>query len=185
MTLCSCVLGWAESILWLMCGSTPGYLTIILLWFLSIFHVIMERSDNGNYLGHFPLLNVISLRQDNISSFCSTDGDEITLENWSAHIEEAWAWTQILRPTKLRLRANQRGRGQTLTTKSVPPVRSPRNPHDWGLSKLKCWGKRMHSLTFIRYKIKLRQNRRLQHLKCLYTCVHRRHSKQYDEEIDR
>ena len=73
--------------------------------------------------------------KDNVSSFCSTDGDEITLENWSAHVEEAW--TQILRPTKLRLRANQRGRGQTLTTKSVPPVRSPRNPHDWDLSKLK------------------------------------------------
>ena len=57
------------------------------------------------------------------------------LENWSEHVEAAW--TQILRPTKLRLRANQRGRGQTLVTKSVPPVRSPRNPHDWDPSKLK------------------------------------------------
>ena len=119
--------------------------------------------------------------KDNVSTFCSTDDDEITLENWSAHVEEAW--TQILRPTKLKLRANQRGRGQTLVTKNVPPVRSPRNPHDWDLSKLKVL--RGENAFSVLYKIKLRQNRRLQHLKCLYTCVDRRHSKKYDEEIDR
>ena len=35
------------------------------------------------------------------------------------------------------------------------------------------------------YKIKLRQNRRLQHLKSLYSHVDRRPSKNYYEEIDR
>ena len=119
--------------------------------------------------------------KDNISTFSPMDSDEITLENWSAHVEEAWI--QILRPTKLRLRANQRGQGQTLTIKSVPPVRSPRNPHDWDLSKLKVL--RGENAFSVLYKIKLRQNRRLQHLKCLYNCVEGRHSKQYNEEIDR
>lgn len=109
------------------------------------------------------------------------DEDNITLENWSSHVEDIW--TKILQPSDSKLRPNQRGRGRPLLTKTVPPLRSPRNPHDWDLSKIKIL--RGENAFSVLYKIKLRQNRRLQHLKSLYSHVDRRPSKNYYEEIDR
>ena len=182
MILCSCVLRWANSILRLICGSTPAYLTIILLWFLSIFHVTMERFDNGNYLGHFPLLNVISLRIMFLP-FVPRMVMKLRLRiglhmlkkpGLRSYGAQNWDYVQT------------REAGDKLWP---PKVFHQFVPHEilmtGALVNWKCWGERMHSLSFIRYKIKLRQNRHLQHLKCLYTCVDRRHSKQYDEEIDR
>ena len=40
-------------------------------------------------------------------------------------------------------------------------------------------------MLFLSHKIKLRQNRRLQHLKSLYSHLGHRPSKDYHEEIDR
>ena len=71
----------------------------------------------------------------NLSICCPDEDNEITLENWSSCVEDVW--TKILQSSDLKLRANQKGRGRSLLTKNVPPARSPRNPHDWDLSKVK------------------------------------------------
>ena len=132
----------------------------------------LPRSLNTNQCSHIKA---------NLSACSPVDDGEITLDNWSTYVEVAWS--QILQSSNLKVRTNQRGRGQTLVTKNIPPVRSPRNPHDWDLSKVKIL--RGENAFSVLYKIKLRQNRRLQHLKCLYSQMDRRHSKQYEDEIDR
>ena len=86
--------------------------------------------------------------KSNLSTYSLEDDDDITLENWSTHVEKAW--TKLLRPSAMKLRANQQGRGRTLITKSIPPLRSPRNPHDWDLSKLKIWEEKTLFLSSIR-----------------------------------
>ena len=73
--------------------------------------------------------------KSNLSTYSLEDDDDITLENWSSHVEEAW--TTLLKSSDMKLRPNQKGRGRALITKSLPPIRSPRNPHEWDLSKVK------------------------------------------------
>ena len=86
--------------------------------------------------------------KSNLSTYCLDDDDDITLDNWSSRVEDAWA--KLLQPSAMKLRPNQKGRGRTLRTKNVPPIRSPRNPHDWDLSKIKIWKERMLSLSSIK-----------------------------------
>ena len=86
--------------------------------------------------------------KSNLSTYRLDDDDDITLENWSSRVEDAWA--KLLQPSTLKLRPNQKGRGRSLMTKNVPPIRSPRNPHDWDLSKIKIWEERMLSRFFIK-----------------------------------
>ena len=73
--------------------------------------------------------------KSNLSTYSLEDEADITLENWSSHVEEAW--TTLLKSSDMKLRPNQKGRGRALITKSLPPIRSPRNPHEWDLSKVK------------------------------------------------
>ena len=73
--------------------------------------------------------------KSNLSTYKHDDLDDITLENWSTYVEDAW--TTILKSSDMKLRSNQKGRGRELITKSLPPIRSPRNPHEWDLSKVK------------------------------------------------
>ena len=70
-----------------------------------------------------------------LSTYRLEHEDDVTLENWSTHVEHAWS--TLLKSTDMKLRPNQKGRGRELMTKSLPPVRSPRNPHEWDLSKVK------------------------------------------------
>ena len=76
-----------------------------------------------------------------------------------------------------------KGSGCPLRVKNVPPVRSPRNPHMWDQSK-------MHILKgengfSVLYKLKLRQNRRLQHLRTIVQKTLTMSSELRNQEKDR
>ena len=83
----------------------------------------------------------------------------------------------------VKLKPNQKGRGTPLRIKTVPPVRSPRNPHLWDESKIHILkGENGFS---VHYKLKLRQNRRLQHLKMITQKTQSSSSDRRNQEKDR
>ena len=110
-------------------------------------------------------------------------GNKTRITNWSSTVETVW--DSILRNgnKSVKLKPNQKGRGTNLRFKSIPPVRSPRNPHMWDQSKIHVLkGENGFS---VQYKLKLRQNRRLQHLRVLLQKTHSISSELRNQEKDR
>ena len=180
MTLCSSALRWANFTPRPMCGNTLAYPTITLLLYPSISHATMGRFDNGNYLAHWiptsvPISRPICLPVALLMMMKSrlTIGRLMwKLLGLKSYNPQTWNYEQIrgaeVKPCLPKI-----------FLLFVPHV----TPHDWDLSKVKIL--RGENAFSVLYKIKLRQNRRLQHLKCLYSQMDRRHSKQYEDEIDR
>ena len=87
------------------------------------------------------------------------------ITEWSSAVEQVWGDILKSENKSIKLKPHQKGRGAELKIKNIPPVRSPRNPHLWDQSKIHILkGENGFS---VQYKLKLRQNRRLQHLRAI------------------
>ena len=87
------------------------------------------------------------------------------MTEWSKTVEQIWEDILKSENKSIKLKSHQKGRGAALRIKNIPPVRSPRNPHMWDQSKIHILkGENGFS---VQYKLKLRQNRRLQHLRAI------------------
>ena len=181
MTLCSSALRWANFTprphVWEYSG-LPDHNPVVVSFHI---HATMGRFDNGNYLAHWNT-NQCSHIKANLSA-CSH------CWWWWNH---AWQLVDLCgsclvsNPTILKTWNYEQIRGAEVKP-CLPKIFLLFVPHVilmiGNLSKVKIL--RGENAFSVLYKIKLRQNRRLQHLKCLYSQMDRRHSKQYEDEIDR